>query len=105
MVDDFRSLKDTIFKSVFTAVSGDGDDNPRTSFLREIVGTLASIAGKGKDEIVQIISREIGLAVASALKEPLTGALQGKKLRLTIEFVPDTGKAPAAKRKARSKAK
>jgi hypothetical protein len=90
MVDEFRSLKESLLKSVFSAASNDnGDANGRSLFaLREVISTLASLAGKGKDEIVQMISREIGNAVAAALKEPMRQAMKDKKLRMTIEFVP-----------------
>ncbi|NRA64571.1 MAG: hypothetical protein HRU19_08820 [Pseudobacteriovorax sp.] len=57
-------------------------------FGRELVGSLATWAGKGKDEIVQIICREIGVATAAVMKEPISQMLSGKKLQLTLELVP-----------------
>lgn len=105
MVDDFKTLKETLIKSVFTTVVGNGQEGDRQSpsALRELISTLASIAGKGKDEIVQIISREIGIAVAGVIKEPMRQVLEDSKLKVTLELVPkDEGpskKGPAKKKK------
>lgn len=55
---------------------------------REFLANLASWAGKGKDEIVQLICREIGVATAAVLKEPLSQILENRKLQLTLELVP-----------------
>ena len=101
MVDDFKTLKDSIFKAVFSATqTGDSSKaNNSSNSLRDMVGALASLAGKGKDEIVQIISREIGLAVAGLLREPINQALRDKKMRITIEFVPDDTPQPKRKTK------
>ena len=45
-------------------------------------------AGKGKDELVQILCREIGIATAAVFKEPLSQVLENRKLQITFEFVP-----------------
>lgn len=55
---------------------------------KEFLGQLANWAGKGKDEIVNMICKEIGLAVAATLKEPLRQAFQDKSLRFTVDLVP-----------------
>lgn len=91
MLEEFKSIKDNLLKSVFSAVASvsettqDGSKGP-TGTLRDIIGSLAGIAGKGKDEIVQIISREIGIAVAGVVKEPLTRILESKKIKITVEL-------------------
>lgn len=111
MVDEFKSLKDSLLKSVLSAVSGgdsssetNGNGGKSTFALREVIAALATLAGKGKDEIVQMISREIGNAIAGALKEPIRQAMKDKKLRMTFEFVPSEG-APSTKSSRRSSAK
>lgn len=55
--------------------------------LRELITSIASWAGKGKDEVIQIIGREIGQAVAAMLREPLARAIEGQKLRVTFEIL------------------
>ena len=55
---------------------------------KEFLASLASWAGKGKDELVQLICREIGVATAAILKEPLTQLLENRKLQFTVELVP-----------------
>ncbi len=92
MVDDLKSLKETLIKSVFSAVAGSSEntDEPgaATGTIRDVISSLASLAGKGKDEMVQIISREIGIAVAGVVKEPLTSILESKKITITVELTP-----------------
>jgi len=98
MVDDLKSLKETLIKSIFTAVAGDGSGSS-TGTIKELISSLASLAGKGKDEIVQIISREIGIAVAGVVKEPLTSILESKKVTITIELTPKTTTPSSTKKK------
>ncbi|MBC7658216.1 MAG: hypothetical protein H7249_00755 [Chitinophagaceae bacterium] len=66
----------------------DGKDESSSSSAKEVLSTLAGLAGKGKDELVQSICREIGQATAAVLKEPLAQLLKDRKLQVTIEFVP-----------------
>lgn len=93
MPDDFKNLKDSLLKTVISGVSNftvNENQSDQNSSIRELVSSLASLAGKGKDEIIQIISREIGIAVAGVIKEPLTQLLEDQKLKVTLEFVPKT---------------
>lgn len=64
--------------------SGDG----YASGAKDMFSNLAGLAGKGKDELIQSICREIGLATAAVLKEPIAHLLKDRKLQVTIEFVP-----------------
>lgn len=66
----------------------DGKDEGSSSSAKDLLLTLAGLAGKGKDELVQSICREIGQATAAVLKEPLAQLLKDRKLQVTIEFVP-----------------
>lgn len=71
---------------------------------REFIATLASWAGKGKDEMVQLICREIGVATAAVLKEPLSQILENRKLQLTLELVPkEVSKKKSSKSRSRKK--
>lgn len=75
---------------------------------KEVFSNLAGLAGKGKDELIQILCREIGQATASVLKEPLAQLLKDKKLQLTIEFVPvknDEKKSSGSKKSEKTKAR
>ncbi|WP_141731774.1 hypothetical protein [Oligoflexus tunisiensis] len=66
-----------------------GDKNDTSvSGAKEFLTAMASWAGKGKDELVQVICREIGTATAMVLKEPLGKLLENKKIHITIELVP-----------------
>jgi hypothetical protein len=107
MVDEFKSIRDNLFKALtgfsVSVRSGDGqaeddaggdDDEPRgrgamdARAARALIGALFAKAGKGKDEIVQIVAREIGAAVAAMLKEPLTLLAKHQKLQISFELVP-----------------
>lgn len=118
MTQDSKSGRDRVLRfmlnnlSQFTSVMDRGErdddeepdlgshrtDQQRMDFstARELIGALASWAGKGKDEVVQTLCREIGQAVAAVLKEPLNQVLENKKLQFTIEFVPKKNEEPHA---------
>ena len=64
---------------------------------KEIINTTIKSAGKSKDELVQILGREIGLAWAAVLKEPLEKIIEGKSLQITIELVSKEGEEPQFK--------
>lgn len=54
---------------------------------KELINSTIKSAGKSKDELVQILGREIGLAWAAVLKEPIEDLLNGKSLQITVELV------------------
>ena len=89
MGKDRERTLESIFASILKNTDFSLQDLPRG---KEFLGTLASWAGKGKDEVVQMICREVGVALAAMLKEPLSQALKGKKIKFTVEFVPDDEK-------------
>lgn len=108
MVDDLKSLKDNLFKVLASRgqPDNDGDDDEKDSedergasegsFIdskaaRAIMSTIFARAGKGKDDVVQIIAREIGMAVAAMLKQPLSELANNQKLQISFEFVPKIG--------------
>jgi hypothetical protein len=107
MVDDFKSIRENLFK-VLTGIGAgapgtgeddeDADDDSGVRIrgldagaARALIGALFARAGKGKDEVVQIIAREIGVAVAAMLKEPLSQLARHQKLQISFEFVPKEG--------------
>lgn len=78
-----------------------------TGGAKEVLFNLAGLAGKGKDELIQSICREIGQATAAVLKEPLAQLLKDRKLQVTIEFVPVKNakeKSPKPKKSSRESA-
>jgi predicted hydrocarbon binding protein len=110
MVDDFRSLRDGLrrallgqmsFQSEADSGSDDRDDQTSADVLKALLGALFARAGKGKDEVVQIIGREIGQAIAAMLREPLSKIAENQKLQISFELVPKN----ESRRKSRSKHK
>lgn len=103
MVDDFKSLRDGLFRTLLGSLDEDDDESATgsksrldASATKALLGQIFARAGKGKDEVVQIIAREIGVAVAAMLKEPLAQLAKNQKLQISFEFVPKSGKGDAA---------
>jgi len=105
MVDDLKALKDNLFKVLasrgpagdFDSEDEDSEDDDRPSAegtfadskaVRAILSTIFARAGKSKDDVVQIVAREIGMAVAGMLKQPLSELAKNQKLQISFEFVP-----------------
>lgn len=76
----------------------------RQDFLRDILNGALKSAGKSKDEFVTILGREMGLAFAAMVKEPLQKIVESKRLRIQfdIELV-DKNKSETKKKVAGSK--
>lgn len=114
MADEFRSIRENLFKvltnlGTSASTAGDDDGQPedtaesRQSVLdagaaKALFGAFFARAGKGKDEVVQTVAREIGMAVAAMLKEPLSQLAKHQKLTISFEFVPKEGHAAAIAR-------
>lgn len=118
MVDDLKSLKDNLFKVLANRGQqneGTADDDRDVqnegnegSFIdsraaRAIMGTLFAKAGKSKDDVVQILAREIGMAVAGMLKQPLSQLAKNQKLQISFEFVPKNVKKADADEESEKK--
>lgn len=97
MADEFKNIRDNLFKALLSSVQPQNDeeysDETKTTYLdpkaaRELLGTLIQRAGRGKDDVVQIVAKEIGQAVAAMLKEPLHKIASSQKLKVTFELVP-----------------
>lgn len=101
MVDEFRSLRDNVFKILMGSNNKTAEEAAEeaaevmeeepamdASTARALLAAIFARAGKSKDEIVQIIAREIGQAVAAMLREPLSQLAKHQKLQISFEFVP-----------------
>ena len=106
--------RDNLVNKVFsTIVKGlDGEDvstDTENLTAKDVLGAFANWGGKGKDEIVQILCREIGVATAAVLKEPLNQVIENRKLQITMELVPkDSGQVsskPAKKKSVKKRSK
>lgn len=57
------------------------------AIVKDVVQGAFKNAGKSKDEIIQLLGREIGLAWAAVLKEPLEKLLENKTLQIEVQLV------------------
>ncbi len=110
MADEFKSIRENLFKALAGRTFGERTDDYQDTeeeggsggpgmdagAARALLGALFARAGKGKDEVVQVMARELGMAVAAMLKEPLAQLAKHQKLQISFEFVPkeDAAKAP-----------
>lgn len=83
----------------FVLKSNDSDKAFDMPTIRDLLGALASWGGKGKDEVVQVLCREIGVATAAILKEPINQVLEARKLQITLELIPKPIVKTAKKKK------
>ena len=108
-MDEIRSLRDSLFKVLTGKSAGreiddedesspddDGDGGGGGSLLdaraaKALLGALFARAGKSKDDVVQVLAREIGVAIAAMLKEPLGELAKHHKLTISFELVPKAG--------------
>ena len=112
MVDEIKGIRDQVLRSLIASVttridprSGEKTDDSagidaRTA--KDLIGMIATWAGKGKDEIVQVLCREIGVAIAAVVKEPLEQVLEDKRLVISFELAPKSRQAesePSRKKK------
>lgn len=83
-----------------------GNDSSDKAFdmptIRDLLGALASWGGKGKDEVVQALCREIGVATAAILKEPVNQVLEARKLQITLELIPKPAEKGRKKKKKKT---
>lgn len=113
MADEFKNIRDSLFRA-FTGSTDDGDDDEHdggrtgrmdSSTARALIAALFTRAGKGKDEVVQILAREIGVAVAAMLREPMAQLAKHQKLQISFEFVPKKAKGGEPDKNAKNDAK
>jgi hypothetical protein len=80
-----KSTRERLLKGLLGNLTGAGID---TNLTRDIVINFLSKAGKGKDEFVQVLGREIGLALAAVLEKPLSQLAENNRISVTIELEP-----------------
>lgn len=85
-MSETRQRRDRIIKNILSGLTGplqnDDDATPK-----DLVWSLLSKAGRSKDEVIQILGREIGLALAAVLAKPLEQMTENKRVRITVELV------------------
>ncbi len=94
-MDDLKNRGDRILKNLISGIAGSAksDDD---STARDLVLGLLTKAGRSKDEVIQILGREIGLALAAVLAKPLEQMTESKRVRITVELVPKSTKKAAS---------
>ena len=102
MSDKEKSRREKVLGNLLSYMAGTPQEQTNT---KDLISSLASLAGKGKDEVVQILCREIGLATAAIWKEPLAQILENRKLQITFEFVPKADEEPKSKPSSKKKSK
>lgn len=98
MVDDLKNRGDRILKNIIQSISGADDDGAGASNL--VLGLLSK-AGRSKDEVIQILGREIGFALAAVLAKPLEQMTESKRVRITVELVPKAKAKTTTKKRPR----
>lgn len=85
-MSETKQRRDRIIKNILSGLTGplqnDDDTTPK-----DLVWSLLSKAGRSKDEVIQILGREIGLALAAVLAKPLEQMTENKRVRITVELV------------------
>lgn len=115
MVDEFKGLRDQVLKSLISSVTSriDGRSSSKehaesgldASAAKDLIASVAAWAGKGKDEIVQVLCREIGVAIAAVVKEPLEQVLENRRLVISFELSPKDESKDAKKDKQSKKSR
>ncbi len=97
-----EKILDKVLNAILKNLDSSADNPLKATGVRELLSALTSWGGKNKDEIIQMLCREIGVAIAAVLKEPLNQVIENRKLQITIELV-ERSKTPAKKARHRSK--
>ncbi len=85
----------------------------RQELIKELFSGLLKSAGKGKNEVIAVLGREMGSAFAAMVKEPLQKIVDSKAVNINfkielVDKVPADAKlkkTPPAKRARRSNKK
>ena len=88
-MDEIKNKSDRLIKNSLSGLAR-GSDSEAPG--RDILLGLLSKAGRSKDEVIQILGREIGLALAAVLAKPLEQITETKRVRITVELVPKAKK-------------
>jgi hypothetical protein len=95
-----KSRRDRLIKNILSGITGPLQ-NEEDSTTKDMVLGLLSKAGRSKDEVIQILGREIGLALAAVLAKPLEQMTENKRIKITLELEAKHKKpsAPQGKKK------
>lgn len=85
-MSETKTRRDRIIKNLISGITGTSQTEDDSS-AKDLVLGLLSKAGRSKDEVIQILGREIGLALAAVLAKPLEQMTENKRLRITVELV------------------
>ncbi len=97
-MNETKTRRDRIIKNLISGITG-ATQSEDDSSAKDIVLGLLSKAGRSKDEVIQILGREIGLALAAVLAKPLEQMTENKRLRITVELVAKSKKHPDGRTK------
>ncbi len=77
----------------------------RQDLVKELFSAVLKSAGKGKDEVITVLGREMGMAFAAMVKEPLQKIVDSKALKVNfqIELVDKGNRIPRGKKPAPKK--
>lgn len=59
-----------------------------SKFSKDFLFNLLSKAGRGKDEVIEVLGKEIGAAIAALWKKPFAELIKHNKIQITLELVP-----------------
>lgn len=92
MSEESKSIADSILRLIVGRSDSERNDNTNEDVdaktAKALISALFARAGKSKDEVIHMVAREIGMAVAAMLKEPLALLAKHQKLQISFEFVP-----------------
>ena len=73
----------------------------RQDLVKELFSAVLKSAGKGKDEVITVLGREMGLAFAAMVKDPLQKIVDSKALKVNFEIeLVDKGTRHTSRKKA-----
>lgn len=92
MSEESKSIADSILRLIVGRSDSERNDGSAEEVdakkAKALISALFARAGKSKDEVIHMVAREIGMAVAAMLKEPLALLAKHQKLQISFEFVP-----------------
>lgn len=97
-----ENIVNRVFSSIVKGLDSDETHDKENPTAKDVLGAFATWGGKSKDEIVQVLCREIGVATAAVLKEPIDQILENRKLQITMELVPKKDETPKKINKKRT---
>ncbi|MEI8025559.1 MAG: hypothetical protein WCI18_04340 [Pseudomonadota bacterium] len=77
----------------------------RQDLVKELFSAVLKSAGKGKNEVITVLGREMGMAFAAMVKDPLQKIVDSKALKVNfqIELVDKGNRTSGSKKTAPKK--